>query len=116
MKKYYLAFVIPLLINILLGNTITVYGNIVDSKTLKPIANVNVITDKGGTNSNSSGEFDFTNSAALLAAAFPKTTRSVNEFEPSLLAPWTDTHAASPMAINPGTVLSLPLDVKTSAL
>ena len=58
MKKYYLTFVIPLLINNLLGNAITVSGNIVDSITLKPIANVNVITDKGGTNSNSSGEFD----------------------------------------------------------
>ena len=58
MKKYYLAFVIPLLINNLLGNTITVSGNIVDSITLKSIPNVNVITDKGGTNSNSLGEFD----------------------------------------------------------
>ncbi len=58
MKKYYLTFVIPLLINNLLGNAITVSGNIVDSITLKPIANVNIITDKGGTNSNSLGEFD----------------------------------------------------------
>ena len=46
MKKYYLTFVIPLLINTLLGNAITVAGNIVDSKTSKPIPNVNIITDK----------------------------------------------------------------------
>ena len=58
----------------------------------------------------------FTNSAALLAAALPKTTRSIKEFDPSLLAPWTDTQAASPIAINPGTVFSDPFKVKTSAL
>ena len=43
-------------------------------------------------------------------------SRSINEFEPSLLAPCTDTHAASPIAIKPGTVFSEPLSVKTSAL
>ena len=61
-------------------------------------------------------EFGFTNSTALLAAAFPKTIRSISEFEPNLFAPWTDTHAVSPIAINPGTVLSLPFEVNTSAL
>ena len=58
----------------------------------------------------------FINSAALLAAALPKTTRSIKELEPNLLAPWTDTHAASPIAIKPGTVFSDPLTVKTSSL
>ena len=29
----------------------------------------------------------FTSSAALLAAALPKTTKSINEFEPNLFAP-----------------------------
>ena len=55
-------------------------------------------------------------SEALLAAALPKTTRSINEFDPSRFAPWTETHAASPIAINPGTVFSEPLTVNTSAL
>ena len=58
MKKYHLLFLIPLLITTLLGKTITVSGNIVDSITLEPIPNVNVITDKSGTNSNSLGKFD----------------------------------------------------------
>ena len=35
----------------------------------------------------SCGEFDLTNSVALLAAALPKTTRSINEFDPNLFAP-----------------------------
>ena len=55
-------------------------------------------------------------SAALFAADLPKTTRSIKELEPNLFAPCTDTHAASPIAINPGTVFSEPLTVKTSAL
>ena len=58
----------------------------------------------------------FTNSAALFAAALPNTTKSIKEFDPSLFAPWTETHAASPIAINPGTVFSEPLTVNTSAL
>ena len=55
-------------------------------------------------------------SIVLLAAALPKTTSSINEFEPNLLAPWTETHAASPIAIRPGTVFSEPFKVNTSAL
>ena len=64
----------------------------------------------------SCGKFGFTNSLALLAAAFPKTTKSINEFEPNLFAPCTETQAASTMAINPGTILSLQFEVITSAL
>ena len=62
------------------------------------------------------GEPGLTNSAALFAAALPKTTRSINEFEPNLLAPCTETHAASPIAISPGTTFSEPFKVITSAL
>ena len=57
-----------------------------------------------------------TSSEALFAAALPKTTRSIKELEPSLFAPCTDTKAASPIAISPGTVFSEPLTVRTSAL
>ena len=57
-----------------------------------------------------------TNSEALFAAALPKTTRSIKEFDPNLLAPWTETQAASPIAINPGTVFSEPFTVRTSPL
>ena len=57
-----------------------------------------------------------TNSAALFAAALPNTTKSIKELEPSLFAPWTETHAASPIAIKPGTVFSEPFTVNTSAL
>jgi hypothetical protein len=57
MKKYYLAFVIPLLINILFGETITVSGRVVDANTLKPLANVNIFTEMGGASSNAVGEF-----------------------------------------------------------
>jgi len=55
-------------------------------------------------------------SAARIAAARPNTTISSSEFEPRRLAPWTETQAASPMAIRPGTRLSgLPsLSVTTS--
>ena len=55
-------------------------------------------------------------SAALFAAALPKTTRSIKELDPNLFAPWTETQAASPIAISPGTVFSEPFTVKTSAL
>ena len=55
-------------------------------------------------------------SAALLAAALPNTTKSINELDPNLFAPWTDTQAASPIAIKPGTVFSEPFRVSTSAL
>ncbi len=44
--------------------------------------------------------------AAPLAAARPKTTISSSEFEPRRLAPCTDTQAASPIAISPGTTVS----------
>ena len=54
--------------------------------------------------------------AVLFAADLPNTTRSINEFDPNLFAPCTDTHAASPIAINPGTVFSDPFTVNTSAL
>ena len=57
MKKYYLAFVIPLLINILLGNTITVSGKVLDKNTQQPIINVNIFHNLGGTSSGESGEF-----------------------------------------------------------
>ena len=50
-----------------------------------------------------------TTSAQCLAAERPKTTKSSNEFEPRRLAPCTDTQAASPIAINPGTVVASPL-------
>ena len=46
------------------------------------------------------------NSAQRSAAARPNTTRSISEFEPSRLAPCTDTQAASPTAIRPGTTAS----------
>ena len=45
-------------------------------------------------------------SASLRPAARPKTTRSIRLFEPSRLAPWTETQAASPTANRPGTTLS----------
>ena len=45
-------------------------------------------------------------SAQRSAAARPNTTRSISEFEPSRLAPCTDTQAASPSAIRPGTTVS----------
>ena len=45
-------------------------------------------------------------SAQRSAAARPNTTRSISEFEPSRLAPCTDTQAASPSAIKPGTTAS----------
>jgi hypothetical protein len=54
--------------------------------------------------------------AALFAAALPKTTRSIKEFDPNLLAPCTETHDASPIAINPVTVFSAPFTVRTSPL
>ena len=57
----------------------------------------------------------FTSSAALFAAALPNTTRSIKELDPSLFAPWTETQAASPIAISPGTV-SESFPVNTSAL
>lgn len=38
----------------------------------------------------------------------PNTTNSSNELAPRRLAPWTDVHAASPQAYNPGTTLSSP--------
>ena len=37
-------------------------------------------------------------SLSLRPAARPKTTRSIRLFEPSRLAPWTETQAASPTA------------------
>ena len=45
-------------------------------------------------------------SAQRLATARPNTTRSSSEFEPSRLAPCTDTQAASPIAYRPGTTAS----------
>ena len=56
------------------------------------------------------------NSAALFAAALPNTTRSIKEFDPNLFAPCTETQAASPIAISPGTVFVDPFIVITSAL
>ncbi len=55
-------------------------------------------------------------SAARSAAERPNTTRSISELEPSRFAPCTETQAASPTAISPGTTLSgsLPSLVTTS--
>ena len=39
---------------------------------------------------------------ARIAAARPKTTRSISELDPSRLAPWTEAQPASPTAIKPG--------------
>ena len=47
-----------------------------------------------------------TTSFARSAAARPKTTRSIREFDPNRFAPCTDTQAASPTAIRPGTIAS----------
>ena len=44
--------------------------------------------------------------ADACAAARPNTTRSISEFEPSRLAPCTETQPASPSAIRPGTTVS----------
>ena len=57
MKKYYLAFIIPLLITNLLGETITVSGKVMDKNTQQPIINVNIFHNLGGTNSGESGAF-----------------------------------------------------------
>ena len=43
-----------------------------------------------------------TTSLALIAAALPKTTKSIKLLDPNLLAPWTEAHPASPTAIKPG--------------
>ena len=56
MKKYYLLF-IPLLINTLIANTITVSGKVLVKNTQQPIANVNIFHNLGGTISGESGEF-----------------------------------------------------------
>ena len=50
--------------------------------------------------------------------AFPKTIRSINELVPNLLAPCTDTQAASPTANNPSQILSglSSVGLKTSVL
>ena len=48
----------------------------------------------------------FTISAARIAAARPKTTRSISELEPRRLAPWTEAQPASPTAIRPGNTAS----------
>ena len=45
---------------------------------------------------------DFKASLIWSPAALPKTTKSKREFPPSLFAPCTDTHAASPTENNPG--------------
>ena len=44
--------------------------------------------------------------AQCRAASRPNTTRSSSEFEPRRFAPCTDTHAASPTAMRPGTTAS----------
>ena len=58
MKKYYLAFVIPLLITNLLGETITVSGKVLD-KNNNPISGVNIYSDTIGTESQLDGSFRF---------------------------------------------------------
>ena len=47
-----------------------------------------------------------TTAPARIAAARPNTTRSISEFEPSRLAPWTEAQPASPTAISPGAIRS----------
>ena len=44
-------------------------------------------------------------------AALPKTTKSNKEFPPNLLAPCTDTFAASPIEYNPSITESVPFFV-----
>mmetsp|Transcript_112055 Transcript_112055/g.167742 ORF Transcript_112055/g.167742 Transcript_112055/m.167742 type:complete len:231 (-) Transcript_112055:1047-1739(-) len=44
------------------------------------------------------------------ATARPNTTRSRRELAPRRLAPWTEAHAASPQAMRPGMMTSLPLE------
>ena len=56
MKKYYLAFVIPLLINILFGETITVSGKVVD-KNNNPIPEVNIYSGTAGIVSQPDGSY-----------------------------------------------------------
>ena len=56
MKKYYLAFVIPLLINILFGETITVSGKVVDKKN-NPIPGVNIYSGTAGVVSQADGSY-----------------------------------------------------------
>ena len=46
-----------------------------------------------------------TTSAAFIAAALPKTTKSIKLLEPRRLAPCTEAHPASPTAIKPGRIL-----------
>ena len=58
MKKYYSAFLIPLLINNILGNTITVSGRVLD-KNNNPISEVNIFADTSGTESQVDGSFQF---------------------------------------------------------
>ncbi len=50
----------------------------------------------------------FTTRAQCRAASRPKTTRSSSELDPRRLAPCTDTQAASPTAMSPGTTASAP--------
>ena len=58
MKKYYLTFVIPLLITNLFAETITVSGKLVDENN-EPIENVNVYTDTKGITTDENGLFEF---------------------------------------------------------
>ena len=44
---------------------------------------------------------DLSSDWICIPAALPKTTKSNNEFPPSLFAPCTETHAASPTENNP---------------
>ena len=56
MKKYYLAFVIPLLINILFGETITVSGRVLD-KNNNLIPGVNIYSGTAGVVSQPDGSY-----------------------------------------------------------
>ena len=58
MKKYYPAFVIPLWINILFGENITVSGRVLD-KNNNPISGINIYSDTIGTESQLDGSFRF---------------------------------------------------------
>ena len=56
MKKYYLAFIIPLLISNLLGNIITVSGRVLD-KNNNPISSVNIYSGTAGVVSQADGSY-----------------------------------------------------------
>jgi len=59
MKKYYLLYLIPLLITTLFAETITVSGRVIDTNTQEPITNVNIFTETNGIITDKDGNFSF---------------------------------------------------------